>query len=34
MCGFTLAKAEGRVLREAVTLLPAGTRSEPARAGQ
>jgi hypothetical protein len=33
-CGFTMGKAEGRVLREAATLLPTGTRSEPARAGR
>jgi predicted AlkP superfamily pyrophosphatase or phosphodiesterase len=33
LCGFTLPKADGRILREAVT-LPNGTRSEQARGGR
>ena len=32
MCGIALPKADGRVLREALTAPPAGTRSDAARA--
>ena len=32
LCGIALPKAQGRVLREALTLHPAGTRSEASRA--
>jgi len=31
LCGFTLPKAEGRILREALIGDPSGTRSDPAR---